>query len=258
MLSDDPRRLVVYLRVSTIAQKSNTSLRGQLRRIREYAQSHGYKLVAIHRDVESGRKLARKGFDAANKMVLSGEADGIIVWSLDRYIRSALNGWSIIAQLEAAGKHLVVVNRSMDTMVGGPSGRLVFHILLAVAEHEASVIAERMGAGREEKKAEGGHYAGQCRFGWRAIDKKLEPIPSQQWTLKVINKFAGLGVSSYKTAIYLNRKKEIHATKKGGDWTHKSIERIKSATQENGYTTNVSTIDEGRRVQESSRLSSCG
>lgn len=231
------RRLVAYIRVSTKNQLDNFSLTQQERKIREYCELHNYELLQVYPDQVSGKKETRTGFDACMDRVFNGDADGVICWSLDRFIRKALRGWSIVSDLEAAGKHLVVVNRGLDTASGGPTGKLVFQILLAVAEYELSIIQERFTAGREEKKAAGGHYAGQSRFGWSSVGGELQTIESEQWTIKVAARLRSYGVSWNQIAEYLNRK-EHHATKRGGKWNHKSIKRIIEGERyvgENGY-----------------------
>lgn len=234
----EQRRLVAYIRVSTKAQTDNYSLDSQKSKIEEFAKTRGYELVACYQDQESGTKWSRSGFDAAMKHVFEGDADGFIVWSLDRFIRKALKGWSIVSDLEAAGKHLVVVNRGLDTAQGGPTGKLVFQILLAVAEYELSIIQERFDAGRAEKKAAGGHYAGQSRFGWKAVSGRLVEVESEQWTLKVCSRLHSLGVPYAEVARYLNRNIHRHATKRGGFWSHRSVQRIITGgryVSENGY-----------------------
>lgn len=229
------KKLVAYLRVSSAGQIDNTSLATQLEKIKAYCQFKGHELCAIYQDAESGKNMNREGFEKAIDHVFNGGADGVIVWSLDRFARKALRGWQIIADLDEAGKDLVVVNRDLDTT--GPTGKLIRNILLAVAEYELALLQERFTAGRIAKKSAGGYYAGQPRFGWRSVGGSVEPVQSEQWTIKVLRRFRALGVSTYRCAQYLNKYKKRHATKKGGEWTHRSVERILDAqtSEDNGY-----------------------
>lgn len=234
-LSMKPKRLVAYVRVSSKGQLDNYSIAKQIAEIEKYCEFKGHKIVAICQDAESGKSDARAGFESALNMVFNGAADGIVVYSLDRFARKALRGWQIIQDLEDAGKHLVVVNRDLDTT--GPTGALIRNILLAVAEYELALLQERFSNGREAKKTAGGYYAGQPRFGWRSVGGCVEPVPTEQFTIRLLLRFRELGVSSYRCANYLNANIKRHPTKKGGEWTHKTIERVLKQQQDenNGY-----------------------
>lgn len=235
-----PKRLVAYLRVSSKGQLDNYSLGQQLEAIREYCKFKKHELLEVYQDVESGKSETRKGFNQALEHVFNGDADGIIVWSLDRFARKALRGWQIIQDLEDADKHLVVVNRDIDTT--GPTGKLVRNILLVVADYEAALLQERFTVGREAKKTAGGYYAGQPRFGWRSVGGCVEPVPTEQFTIRLLLRFRELGVSSYRCANYLNNNIKRHPTKReGGKWTHRTVERVLSqqADNSNGYNLQV-------------------
>lgn len=239
-MTNAPRRLVAYVRVSTVKQVDNTSLLGQRERIAQYCAGKGHEIVEVYSDDgESGSSMNRSQFDLACKHVFEGGADGIVVYSLDRFARNATRGWQLVADLDEAGKDLVVVNRDLDTT--GPTGKLIRNILLAVAEYELSLIQERFANGRQAKKNQGGYYSGQPRFGWRSVGGRVEPVASEQWTIRVMERLRGLGLTSYKTAQYLNRRIHRHATKNGGAWTHRSVERILDQANNagNGYKTDL-------------------
>ena len=57
------------------------------------------------------------------------------------------------AVLAALGVDLVVLDQQIDTTT--PSGRLLFHVLAAIAEFERDLIRERVKAGLERAKAKG-------------------------------------------------------------------------------------------------------
>lgn len=244
MLKGSGKKLVAYVRVSSKGQLDNYSIGAQLEKIQEYCQFKGHEVVAVYQDAESGKSDKRAGFDNAIQHVFNGHADGIVVYSLDRFARKALRGWQIIQDLEDADKHLVVVNRDLDTT--GPTGKLIRNILLAVAEYELALLQERFSNGREAKKTAGGYYAGQPRFGWRSVGGCVEPVPTEQFTIRLLLRFRELGVSSYRCANYLNNNIKRHPTKKGGEWTHRTVERVlaQQADENNGYT--LVAIDGGK------------
>lgn len=240
------KKLVAYLRVSTLGQMDNTSLAHQLNKITAYCAYKDHELLAVYQDAESGTNMERSGFESAIKHVFEGGADGIIVWSLDRFARRALRGWQIIADLDDAGKELVVVNRDLDTT--GPTGKLIRNILLSVAEYELALLKERLVCGVQSKKASGGHYGGQPRYGFKTDNGALIPLPEEQWTLRVMRRLYDVGISHHGIAQYLNRKNR--PTKRGGTWTHRTVERILNAQEGNGYPAHLQAVDARKEISK--------
>ena len=72
---------------------------------------------------------------------------------LDRLARSTRHLVTLAADLEALGVDLVVLDQSIDTTT--PSGRLLFHVLAAIAEFERDLIRDRVVAGLRRAKAQG-------------------------------------------------------------------------------------------------------
>jgi len=67
----------------------------------------------------------------------------------------------------------VVLDQSIDTTT--PSGRLLFHVLAAIAEFEHDLIRDRIVAGLRWAKAQGRHLGRPCRH---HIDV---PRPKRWW-----------------------------------------------------------------------------
>jgi DNA invertase Pin-like site-specific DNA recombinase len=149
-----PLKLIGYLRVSTVRQKDEGySLEAQRQAIERYCQAHGHELVALEEESESAVK-ARPVFNKVFQHVLNsdGEVDGLIVAKLDRLGRSVKDLADIAAALREKGKQLISVQDHIDT--SSPNGKLLFHILSAIAEYERELLIERTKIGRAlaEKK----------------------------------------------------------------------------------------------------------
>ena len=87
--------------------------------------------------------------------LLSGiEAGDILaVHRLDRLGRSLPHLLDIARALEAKGAHLQSLSEAIDTTTAG--GRLIFHVMGALAEFERALIVERTTAGLEAAKKRG-------------------------------------------------------------------------------------------------------
>lgn len=91
----------------------------------------------------SGTKAERPGLDRCLAMI--GEGDTLVVWKLDRLGRSL--GF-LIDFMDRCGKQGIgfhSITDGIDTSTAG--GKLVFHIMGALAEFERSLISERTKAG---------------------------------------------------------------------------------------------------------------
>src|SRR5262249_25917794 len=69
----------------------------------------------------------------------------VVVTKLDRLARSLHQLVALGREFEALGVDLVVIDQAVDTTT--PAGRLLFHVLGAIAEFERSLIRDRAIAG---------------------------------------------------------------------------------------------------------------
>lgn len=133
-----------YARVSTEDQKLDLQMRA-------LAQAGCAKIFRDHG--VSGRTFQRQGLSAALAMLEAG--DTLVVWRLDRLGRS-LSG--LVLLMEELGRRNVgfcSLSESIDTNSSG--GRLIFHMMAALAEFERSLISERTRAGMQAAKQNGKH-----------------------------------------------------------------------------------------------------
>jgi len=151
--SEKPKlRLIGYVRVSTARQREGYSLEAQREAIERYCQAHGHELVGIEEESESAIK-ARPVFQRVKAQVLDGKADGLIVAKLDRLGRSVRDLANIAEELSQAGRQLISVGDNIDTSTS--NGKLLFHILSAIAEYERELLIERTKAGRALAEKQG-------------------------------------------------------------------------------------------------------
>lgn len=134
--------IVGYARVSTEDQNLDLQV-SALRRV-------GCKSIYSDHGV-SGNAISRPGLNRAFKSLKQG--DTLVVWRLDRLGRSLVHLVHAINDMEKRGIHFRSLTESIDTSSSG--GRLVFHIMAAMAEFERNLIGERTRAGMTAAKASG-------------------------------------------------------------------------------------------------------
>jgi len=142
-----PARIIGYVRVSTEEQATEgVSLAAQRRKVELYAELHGLALVDIVEDPgASAKTLARPGLERAVRMLVDGEADGLVVAKLDRLTRSVRDLDALLELCFAEDARypvaLVSVAENVDTRTA--AGRLVLNVLTSVAQWEREAIGER-------------------------------------------------------------------------------------------------------------------
>lgn len=104
-------------------------------------------------DVMSGAKADRPGLRLALSKLEPG--DTLAVWKLDRLGRSLRQLIDTAEAIEAAGANLKSLTEAIDTGTAG--GRVLFHVLGALAEFERETIRERVNAGIKAARKAGRH-----------------------------------------------------------------------------------------------------
>ena len=135
-------RKVGYARVSTKDQK----LRMQLEGLEALGCDPIFKDHGI-----SGSKGQRPGLDKALAYLRPG--DSLVVFKLDRLGRSVLHLADLLTRFERDGIHFCSMSEGINTTT--PSGKMVYHMLAAVAEFQRDLIIENTLAGLEAAKRKG-------------------------------------------------------------------------------------------------------
>ena len=102
-------------------------------------------------DKMTGSKAERKGLDEALAYVRPG--DTFVVWKLDRAGRSLTHLIELLKGLKERGIEFISLTEQIDTTT--PGGKLIFHLMGALAEFERDLIRERTNAGLAAARARG-------------------------------------------------------------------------------------------------------
>ncbi len=107
--------------------------------------------VTIYDETVSGKSATRIELEHCRKALRSG--DILVVWRLDRLGRSLSDLVKIIGDIERDGITFESLNEKIDT--GSASGKLQFHVFVALAEFDRNLIRERTLAGLSAARARG-------------------------------------------------------------------------------------------------------
>lgn len=140
----------IYVRTSTADQSGQA----QLHALRAATTGRGWEPVHEYIDIgHSGAKASRPALDKLKKAVRAGSVKTVMVAALDRLGRSLRDLLLLVDELAANGCMVVSLRESIDLTT--PAGRLMLHVLAALAEFERGIITERVRAGIARVKATG-------------------------------------------------------------------------------------------------------
>ena len=109
------------------------------------------KCEKVFADKLSGATAQRKGLEEALAFLRPG--DTFVVWKLDRAGRSLAHLMELLSALQQREISFVSLTEQIDTST--PSGKLIFHLMAALAQFERDLIRERTQAGLLAARARG-------------------------------------------------------------------------------------------------------
>src|SRR5262245_8417946 len=142
-------KAAIYARVSTFDQEPEN----QLQELRRYVEARGWTAVEYVDRGVSGAKDRRPALDQLLADAKRRRFDVLVCWRLDRLGRNLRHLILLLDELQAVGVGFVTLGEGIDTT--SPTGRLVLHVLGAIAEFERERIRERVVAGLQRARSAG-------------------------------------------------------------------------------------------------------
>lgn len=189
-----------YIRRSV--ERENLSLLAQEKAIQSFAESQGWLLLKIFRDIgESGRGVDRLEYQRMLRALKTDDQerpDLILVAKLDRISRSLKDILILVEdQLDSLGIGLKSVTESFDSSTS--EGRLMLSMLGGFAEFERKRIVERMMDGKQELAIQGGWNGGHVPYGYKIGPQGLEVAAEEAAIVRrIFNLYADKQLSSMK------------------------------------------------------------
>ena len=145
----------------------------------------------------SGAESARPGLAAA--LATLGAGDVLAVWKLDRLGRSLAQLIVMIDGIGQAGAGFQSLSESIDTTTAG--GRLVFHVMGALAEFERSLIGERTRAGMQAAKRRGKAVGRPRKLSPHQLARARALIEAGEETRSGVAELFGVDVATLRRAL---------------------------------------------------------
>ena len=163
----------LYCRVSTVDQgKADfSSLDAQESMLRMRCQEKGWKVYKVYVDTKSGKNLERPELQKMLKDAEDKKFDVVLATKLDRVSRSTKDFLELDERLAESGIDIVITTQDIDTST--PAGEMLRTLLMAFAEFERKMIAERTRDSVYARAQKGYWAGGLVILGYDVVDKKL-------------------------------------------------------------------------------------
>lgn len=227
-------KLAASIRCSTEEQAGKNSLPTQENGIRAYCDQQGHTLTALHTDAGMSGKIhptKRPGLAAALALIKRGEADGLIVFKLDRMSRSIRDVIDLVDMFDRKGWALVSVSESIDTK--SAMGQMFVQMLAMLAQLERKLIGERTREAMAQLARDGKRRSGKAPFGYRFEGGKVVPDKAEQATLADIRGLQGLGHGPRTIARAFNETGRLNP-RTGGLWARSTVASILDTARRTG------------------------
>lgn len=176
--------VAIYTRVSTDNQVGGRydSLESQAAICREKIRRHaaeGWYEVACYTDAAySGSTMKRPGVQALKRQIEAGQVKVVLIFKLERVLRSTDEWVPFRAFLQKHGCRLESATEDLSESTA--SGRLKNNVLMSVAEYERQNTAEKVRAKMGQQARQGFWNGGSVPYGYTYDEKKqmlgLDPV----------------------------------------------------------------------------------
>ena len=212
---------ILYTRVSSISQESNTSLEYQQSNLLHFCKANRIDNTILITDVDSGSK-ERKGIREIKSLIAMDCVDTIYITKLDRLYRSIVEGSSFIKLCLDNGVNIITSLETTDTTTS--AGMLQIHLLMSIADYERRCIADRTWAGKVSTYTNGKRAHGNIAIGYVKSNNEYIPDENEAPIIQLI-------YSSYRKFNSLGKVKKVldesgYKTRRGNSFGRKSIYNI--------------------------------
>jgi DNA invertase Pin-like site-specific DNA recombinase len=193
-------KLVAYVRVS----KEEENPENQRYAIYEWGARNGHTIVAVHEDIDISGALPpreRPGFQKVLRELAN--ADGLVVYALDRLARSMIELVDVVKELEEKGKVVLSVRETWLQNLDPKIRSLILAILGWTAEMERELIRARTKEALARVKAQGKRLGRPAKVSMEIANQALKYI-EKGYSLKDVARLLGVGYSTLAGFIISN------------------------------------------------------
>jgi site-specific DNA recombinase len=175
-MSGTQPRVIIYSRISKDKAADEHGVVNQLAACEKHAASRGWMVVRrlCDNDLSASNGVHRPGYEEALRLIAARQADILLCWKIDRFVRRVRDLEDVIELFERAGAKLASVDGDLD--LSSSSGRLVGRMLAVVAKGEMESKGARQRLAADSAARDGKRWTGCPRpFGFD--EDRVTPHP---------------------------------------------------------------------------------
>ena len=249
-MKEDNRIVALYVRVSTGYQVDKDSLPFQKKELKAYCEHvlHIYKdRIEIFEDAgKSGKNTKRPAFERMMDKVKAGQVSHVVVYKIDRISRNLIDFSIMYNEFKYHRVAFISLNEQFDT--SSAMGEAMLKIVLVFAEMERKLTSERVTDVMIGRAQSGLWNGARVPYGWDWDDEKKCPVHSKVEAKYVKQMYEDYLNGGSSVSIAKNYNANKIPTKRGGEWTSKTIaDVIRNPMNKGDYRYNYRESARGRK-----------
>lgn len=249
-MSEDKRIVALYVRVSTGYQIDKDSLPFQKKELKAYCEHVLHidkKRIEIFEDAgKSGKNTKRPAFERMMDKVKAGQVSHVIVYKIDRISRNLIDFSIMYNEFKYHRVAFISLNEQFDT--SSAMGEAMLKIVLVFAEMERKLTSERVTDVMIGRAQSGLWNGARVPYGWDWDDEKKCPVHSKVEAKYVKQMYEDYLNGGSSVSIAKNYNANKIPTKRGGEWTSKTIaDVIRNPMNKGDYRYNYRESARGRK-----------
>lgn len=165
------KTIAIYMRVSTKEQDTRSQ------KLALTSWLTGREAIWFIDQGVSGATLKRDGLERLSGAIKHGQIDTVVVYSLDRLARNAMDGLKLLHSWLKCGTRVVCITMDMD--FSGTVGQMVASLLFHIAQMERERIHERQALGIAAALAAGKSWGGRRRGSRKGSPERVLELREQ-------------------------------------------------------------------------------